>query len=58
MKAGVGAFLSGRLVMATPQTATDGDYAAIESVVGHEYFHNWTARRGGGRVGGGGLIGV
>ena len=30
-----------RLVLASPQTATDGDYAAIESVVAHEQFHNW-----------------
>jgi len=34
-----------RLVLATPESATDGDYAAIESVVGHEYFHNWTGNR-------------
>jgi aminopeptidase N len=34
-----------RLVLADPATATDEDYAAIESVVGHEYFHNWTGNR-------------
>eukprot|EP00201_Polytomella_parva_P017564 CAMPEP_0175071488 /NCGR_PEP_ID=MMETSP0052_2-20121109/19273_1 /TAXON_ID=51329 ORGANISM="Polytomella parva, Strain SAG 63-3" /NCGR_SAMPLE_ID=MMETSP0052_2 /ASSEMBLY_ACC=CAM_ASM_000194 /LENGTH=948 /DNA_ID=CAMNT_0016338669 /DNA_START=224 /DNA_END=3070 /DNA_ORIENTATION=- len=34
-----------RLVLASPETATDGDYARIESVVGHEYFHNWTGNR-------------
>jgi len=34
-----------RLVLATPATATDSDYAAIESVVAHEYFHNWTGNR-------------
>ena len=34
-----------RYVMATPTTATDDDYAKIESVVGHEYFHNWTGDR-------------
>ncbi len=34
-----------RLVLANPSTATDSDYAAIESVVGHEYFHNWTGNR-------------
>jgi aminopeptidase N len=28
-----------------PATATDTDYANIESVVGHEYFHNWTGNR-------------
>ena len=34
-----------RFVLATPATATDHDYSAIESVVGHEYFHNWTGNR-------------
>ena len=34
-----------RYVLANPATATDGDFAAIESVVGHEYFHNWTGNR-------------
>jgi hypothetical protein len=34
-----------RLVLASPATATDGDYSAIEGVVGHEYFHNWTGNR-------------
>jgi aminopeptidase N len=34
-----------KYVLATPATATDSDYAAIESVVGHEYFHNWTGNR-------------
>ena len=34
-----------RLVLADPETATDDDYAAIEGVVGHEYFHNWTGNR-------------
>jgi aminopeptidase N len=34
-----------RLVLADPATATDDDFAAIESVVGHEYFHNWTGNR-------------
>jgi aminopeptidase N len=34
-----------RLVLADPGTATDDDFAAIESVVGHEYFHNWTGNR-------------
>jgi len=34
-----------RLVLATPDMATDGDFARIEGVVGHEYFHNWTGNR-------------
>ena len=33
------------LVLADPDTATDRDYARIEAVVGHEYFHNWTGNR-------------
>jgi aminopeptidase N len=32
-------------VLASPATATDMDFANIESVVGHEYFHNWTGNR-------------
>ncbi len=34
-----------KFVLANPQTATDTDYSNIESVVGHEYFHNWTGNR-------------
>ncbi len=34
-----------KYVLANPQIATDVDYANIESVVGHEYFHNWTGNR-------------
>lgn len=34
-----------KYVLANPQTATDVDFANIESVVGHEYFHNWTGNR-------------
>jgi aminopeptidase N len=34
-----------KFVLANPATATDADYADIESVVGHEYFHNWTGNR-------------
>jgi aminopeptidase N len=33
------------LLLADPQTATDLDYERIESVVAHEYFHNWTGNR-------------
>ena len=32
-------------VLADPQTATDANYQAIEAVIGHEYFHNWTGNR-------------
>ncbi|HOP39552.1 MAG TPA: aminopeptidase N [Geobacteraceae bacterium] len=34
-----------RYVLATPATATDDDFNAIEAVVGHEYFHNWSGNR-------------
>jgi aminopeptidase N len=34
-----------KYVLASPATATDADFAGIESVVGHEYFHNWTGNR-------------
>ena len=34
-----------KYVLADPETATDADYEAIESVIAHEYFHNWTGNR-------------
>jgi len=34
-----------KLLLANAATATDADFAAIESVIGHEYFHNWTGNR-------------
>ncbi len=33
------------LILADADTATDADFEAIEAVVGHEYFHNWTGNR-------------
>ncbi|MGC2410679.1 MAG: aminopeptidase N [Methyloceanibacter sp.] len=34
-----------KLVLAAPDTASDADYGAIEGVIAHEYFHNWTGNR-------------
>jgi len=34
-----------KLILASPETATDATYEAIESVIAHEYFHNWTGNR-------------
>ncbi|MEA3412987.1 MAG: aminopeptidase N [Pseudomonadota bacterium] len=34
-----------KYVLARPETATDADYMAIEGVIAHEYFHNWTGNR-------------
>ncbi|MEY3871209.1 MAG: hypothetical protein RLZZ296_204 [Pseudomonadota bacterium] len=34
-----------KYVLASQATATDADFSNIESVVGHEYFHNWTGNR-------------
>jgi aminopeptidase N len=34
-----------RYVLANSKTATDDDYLAIEGVIAHEYFHNWTGNR-------------
>ena len=34
-----------KYVLAAPETATDGDYASIEAIIAHEYFHNWTGNR-------------
>jgi len=36
---------STRYLLADPLIASDADYAEIEAVVGHEYFHNWTGNR-------------
>ncbi|WP_425532061.1 aminopeptidase N [Ancylobacter crimeensis] len=34
-----------KYILATPETATDVDYARIEGIIAHEYFHNWTGNR-------------
>jgi aminopeptidase N len=34
-----------KYVLASPETATDLDYANIEAIIAHEYFHNWTGNR-------------
>jgi len=34
-----------RYVFAHPRIATDQDFAGVEAVVAHEYFHNWTGNR-------------
>ncbi|KQT88254.1 aminopeptidase N [Aurantimonas sp. Leaf443] len=34
-----------KYVLLDPQTATDADYAGVETVIAHEYFHNWTGNR-------------
>ncbi|RUO81293.1 aminopeptidase N [Idiomarina tyrosinivorans] len=34
-----------KYVLASQKTATDQDFLNVESVIGHEYFHNWTGNR-------------
>lgn len=34
-----------KYILAKPETATDADFIAIEEVIGHEYFHNWSGNR-------------
>ena len=34
-----------KYVLADPRTATDADFEGVESVIAHEYFHNWTGNR-------------
>lgn len=34
-----------KFVLADPETASDADYANIERIIAHEYFHNWTGNR-------------
>ncbi|MFL5012127.1 aminopeptidase N, partial [Rhizobium sp.] len=34
-----------KYVLADPEIATDADYANIEAIIAHEYFHNWTGNR-------------
>jgi len=32
-------------VLASPDTSTDANFARIEGIIAHEYFHNWTGNR-------------
>ncbi|KAA0971048.1 aminopeptidase N [Aureimonas fodinaquatilis] len=34
-----------KYVLLDSETATDADYAGVETVIAHEYFHNWTGNR-------------
>jgi aminopeptidase N len=34
-----------KYVLASQETATDSDFAAVEAIIAHEYFHNWTGNR-------------
>ena len=34
-----------KAVLASPDTATDADFATVETIIAHEYFHNWTGDR-------------
>jgi len=34
-----------KYVLASPETATDADFAHIEAIIAHEYFHNWSGNR-------------
>lgn len=34
-----------KYVLADPDTATDADFDAVEGVIAHEYFHNWSGNR-------------
>lgn len=34
-----------KYILARPETATDDDFIHVESVIAHEYFHNWTGNR-------------
>lgn len=34
-----------KYILAKPETATDDDFVHVESVIAHEYFHNWTGNR-------------
>ena len=34
-----------KYILALPETATDADHMAVEAIIAHEYFHNWTGNR-------------
>ncbi|CAI5536584.1 unnamed protein product, partial [Closterium sp. Naga37s-1] len=37
--------VNSRMVLASPETATDAHYVPMEGFIAHEYFHNWTGNR-------------
>jgi len=34
-----------KYILVRPDTATDADFANVEAIIAHEYFHNWSGNR-------------